>query len=134
MTTVTDVRQALADAITNATGLRSAPLAQDTMVAPIAVVTRQAFDPRMILSNVKSTYAFTVTVFVDRTNERAAQTLLDQYCELTGELSVVAAITDGDNWTVDVDYAQVTQIGEVQAVAIAESQYLAVALDVEVVF
>jgi hypothetical protein len=59
---------------------------------------------------------------------------LDEYLELTGNDSVTAAIQNSANWTLTVDYAQVTQIGEVQAVIIGESNYLAVPLDVEVVF
>jgi hypothetical protein len=45
MPTVQEVRTALADAI-GATGLRSAPMWQDTFTAPIAIITRREFDPR----------------------------------------------------------------------------------------
>lgn len=135
MPTVQEVRQGLADAITDGVGLRSAPMWQDTFTAPIAIVTRREFDPRMVFTGTKATYGFTVTIYADRTNERTAQVILDDYCELDGPGSVVAAIQDGNNWpNVTVDYAQVTRVGEVQAVAQGESQYLAVALDVEVVF
>jgi hypothetical protein len=134
MPTVAQVRDELADVITTGAGLRAAALVQDTMVAPIAVVTRRPFDPRMIFSQAKAAYQFTVTIYVDRTDERAAQRALDTYCELSGTGSVTAAIQNGANWSVTVDYAQVTQIGEVQAVIIGESNYLAVPLDVEVVF
>jgi hypothetical protein len=134
MPTTSEVRQALADAITDATGLRSAALVQDTMIAPIAIVSRQAFDPRMVFAQAKAPYRFRVTIYADRTNERASQVAIDEWCELAGANSVVAAIQDGDNWSVDVDYAQVTSISELQAVGVAESQFLMVELDVEVVF
>jgi hypothetical protein len=157
MPTVTQVRDELARVITVGAGLRAAALVQDTMVAPIAIVSRRPFDPRMIFSQAKAAYQFTVTIYVDRTDERAAQRALDNWCEIrsidlvvetdeqldaeTGDdllveesASVVEAIQNGANWLVDVDYAQVTQIGEVQAVIIGESNYLAVPLDVEVVF
>jgi hypothetical protein len=157
MPTVTQVRDELARVITAGTGLRAAALVQDTMVAPIAVVTRRPFDPRMIFSQAKATYAFTVTIYADRTDERAAQLALDNWCEIRSidlvaetdaqldaeddddllveeSASVIEAIQNGANWSVTVDYAQVTQIGEVQAVIIGESNYLAVPLDVEVVF
>ena len=127
-------RTDLADVITTGTGLRAAPLVQDTMVAPIAVVSRRPFDPRMVLSQAKAAYQFTVTIYADRTDERAAQRKLDAYCELSGATSVLAAIQNGSLWTKTVDYAQVTQIGDVQAVIIGESNYLAVELQVEVVF
>lgn len=135
MPTVNEVRQGLADAITDGVGLRAAHQWQDTLSAPIAVVTRRSFDPRYVFSGQRAAYQFLVTIYADRTNERAAQKLLDDYCELSGETSVIAAIQDGDNWTnVAVDYAQVTQVSEVQSVAVSESQFLAVSLDVEVVF
>lgn len=134
MATMGEVRQALADAITDATGLRSAPLVLDTMVAPIAVVARQAFDPRMVFSQAKAPYLFRVTIYADRTNERGAQLALDEWCEPTGTGSVIAAIQNGDNWSVTVDYAQVINVSEVQAVAVAESNFLIVELTVEVCF
>lgn len=134
MTTVWEVREALANAVTDGCGLRCQFYVPDQMVAPIAVVSRRAFDPRYVFSEAKAAYQFTVTVYVDRTADRTAQKTLDDYCELSGSGSVIAAIQDGDLWSVDVDYAQVTQVGEVVAVAVSESQFLAVALDVEVVF
>ena len=134
MPTVLEVREALAGAITDGTGLRSASLIQDQMVAPIAVVARREFDPRFVFSQAKATYEFTVSIYADRTNERAAQEALDGFCELSGTGSVIAAIQDSTLWTVSVDYAQVVLVSEVQATAIAESQFLVVRLDVEVVF
>lgn len=133
--TVNQVRQALADAITAGTDLRATPIVQDQIVAPIAVVARQAFDPRYIFSQAKAAYQFTVTVYADRTNERTAQNELDYYAEISGDGSVVAAIQNGDNWgDTDVDYAQVTNIGEVFVANISGADYLALRLDVEVVW
>jgi hypothetical protein len=134
MPTVQDVRSALADAIA-VTGLRSAPMWQDTFTAPIAIITRREFDPRLVFTSNRAAYQFTVTIYADRTNERTAQVLLDDYCELSGAGSIVAAIQDDANWSsVDIDYVQVIRIGEVTASSQGESNYLAVPLDVEVVF
>lgn len=134
MPTVQDVRSGLADAIA-VTGLRSAPMWQDTFTAPIAIITRREFDPRLVFRSAKAAYQFTITIYADRTNERTAQVLLDDYCELEGVGSVVAAVQDDANWlTVDIDYCQVTNIGEVVAVSQGESNYLSVPIDVEVVF
>ena len=134
MPTVQEVRTALAEAIA-VTGLRSAPMWQDTFTAPIAIITRREFDPRLVFTANKAVYQFTVTIYADRTNERTAQVLLDDYCELSGAGSVVAAIQDEDNWlSVTIDYVQVTRIGEVSATSQGESNYLTVPIDVEVVF
>lgn len=135
MPTVTEVRNGLADAIAAGTDLRTSPLVLDTMVPPIAVVARQAFDPRYVFSQSKAAYPFYVRLFAGRTDERSAQDKLDTWCELSGTNSVIAAIQTDANWgTVDVDYAVVTNIGEVQSAAIGESVYLTVELSVEVVF
>ena len=134
MPTVQEVRTALADAIA-VTGLRSAPMWQDTFTAPIAIITRREFDPRLVFTSNRATYQFTVTIYADRTNERTAQVLLDDYCELSGAGSVVAAIQTAANWSgVTIDYVQVTRIGEVSATSQGESNYLTVPIDVEVVF
>lgn len=134
MPTVQEVRTALAEAIA-VTGLRSAPMWQDTFTAPIAIITRREFDPRLVFTANKAAYQFTVTIYADRTVERTAQVLLDDCCELTGATSVVAAIQDEDNWSsVTIDYVQVTRIGEVSATSQGESNYLTVPIDVEVVF
>jgi hypothetical protein len=48
---------------------------------------------------------------------------------------VIAALQDGDNYSnVTLDYVQVTNVSEVQAVSVDTAEYLAVRLDVEVVF
>jgi hypothetical protein len=134
MPTVQEARSALADAIA-VTGLRSAPMWQDTFTAPIAIITRREFDPRLVFTSNRAAFQFTVTIYADRTNERTAQILLDDYCELSGAGSIVAAIQDDANWSsVDIDYVQVIRIGEVTASSQGESNYLAVPLDVEVVF
>ncbi len=135
MLSVTEVRDALAAAISDGCGLRAEalwPAGDKAIASPLAVVTRRAFDPRLVFSDRKAVYLFTVTVYADRASERSAQKLLDGYCELAGTGSVRAAIEDGDNWSVTVDYAEVTQIGEVGAVSINEADYLAVPFDVEV--
>lgn len=158
MPTVSDVRDSLAAAITAGTGLRATALVQDVLVAPIAVVSRRAFDPRLVFSQSKTAYQFTVTVYADRTDERSAQQQLDDWVDVVGirDLlletgdnwlledgsltsaesfpSVVLAIQDDALWGVTVHYAQVTRIGEVQAVIIGESNYLAIELEIEVVF
>ena len=136
MTTVSEVRQAMADAIAdNIEGLRSSAIVPDQMVGPIAVVSRQAFDPRFVFSGARASYEFTVTVYVLRSADRAQQNLLDEFVELSGSQSVIAALQDGDNYpNVTLDYVQVTNVSEVQAVSVDTAEYLAVRLDVEVVF
>lgn len=135
MPTVTEVRNGLADAINTGMALRTSPLVLDSMVPPIAVVARAPFDPRYVFTQSKAAYPFYVRLYAGRADERSAQEKLDEWTDLTGDDSVIAAIQDSANWTaVDVDYAVVTNISEVQTAAIGESVYLTVELSVEVVF
>lgn len=136
MTTVSEVRTEIAGIIDdNIKGLRGSAIVPDQMVGPIAIVSRRAFDPRFVFSGAKSTYELTVTIYTPRAADRAAQNLLDDWVELTGATSVIAAIQDGDNWSnVTVDYAQVINVSEVQSVSVDTADYLAVRLDIEVVF
>ena len=105
------------------------------MVAPIAIVSRRAFDPRYVFSGAKAQYELTITIYVPRTADRAMQNLLDEFVELSGATSVIEAVQTGSNWTnVTVDYAQVVNVSEVSAVSVDTAEYLAVQLDVEVVW
>lgn len=137
MATVSQVREQMALIINdNIEGLRASAIVPDQMVAPIAIVARREFDPRFVFSGATSTYPFAITIYVPRTADRAMQNLLDEYVELVdGDLSVITALQDGANWTeVDVHYAQVVNVSEVTATSIDTAEYLAVRLDVEVVF
>ena len=136
MTTVSQVRQQIADIITdNIDGLRASAIVPDQMVAPIAIVSRRAFDPRYVFSGAKAQYELTITIYVPRTADRAMQNLLDEFVELSGATSVIEAVQTGSNWTnVTVDYAQVVNVSEVSAVSVDTAEYLAVQLDVEVVW
>jgi hypothetical protein len=59
----------------------------------------------------------------------------DDWVELSGSTSVIAALQDENNWqNVTVDYAQVVNVSEVQSVSVDTAEYLAVRLDVEVVW
>ena len=136
MTTVSQVRQQIADIIDdNIEGLRASAIVPDQMVAPIAIVSRRAFDPRYVFSGAKAQYELTITIYVPRTADRAMQNLLDEFVEVSGATSVIEAVQTGSNWTnVTVDYAQVVNVSEVSAVSVDTAEYLAVQLDVEVVW
>lgn len=136
MTTIATVRDGIAKAITNGCGLRAVPYVSDNVAHPVAHVYRSEFDPRMVLGQAKAAYPFRVRVFVGRTAERAAQVRLDELCEVDGPTSLTAAVQDESNWPSGglVDYAVVTNIGEVQLVTVAEEVLMAVDFDIEVVF
>lgn len=134
MPTIAQVRDGLADAITAGCGLRASGYMTDNVPHPVAHVFRGEMDPRMVMGKAKAAYPFIARVFVGRAAEVAAQKRLDELTEPTGAGSLVAAVEDGDNWSVDVDYAVVTSIGAVQNVLIADESVLFVDFEIEVCF
>ena len=133
MTTVAAVRDDIA-AILNAKTIRAIGWMPDAIPAPCVVVSRREMDPRMVFSEAKAAYQFLLRVYVPRTSERAGQDQLDEWCEPTGSTSIMAALQTGSNWTQTVDYAVVTSIGEVFETARADEVFLAVDIEVEVVW
>jgi len=134
VTTIADVRTQMATAAVVADGLqRCHPYLLDKIVPPCAEITTLPRDPRMVLSKAKAPYRFVITVYVDRTSERAGQELLDTFAEPTGATSLTEAIEAEANWgTVDVDYVTVTDISGISEVELAGSKYLIERFIVEV--
>lgn len=134
MTTIAQARTSLAGAISSGAGLRSIPYLSSSIAHPCAHINPGPYDPRMVLGKSKAQYEFTVTVFVGTASDRAAQKRCDALREPSGVGSLVAAIEDGDLWLVDVDYAQVTLVGEPTLAVIAEETLMMFEVNVEVVF
>lgn len=134
MTTIAEVRPALADALAQIPGWRVTPYVGAAINAPMLKVSRPAFDPRMVFGQAKAKRSFTVTAYVTMGAIEHGEQLLDALCELTGETSLIAAVQDGANWSVDVDYAVVTNVGEVTAAEIAGAEYLVCPFEIEVVW
>jgi hypothetical protein len=142
MTTIAEVRTDLALVLSNIPGWSVANLngtasgyIGDQLNTYSFKVGRPAFDPRMVLSQAKAQHTFTVTAYAPRATPEVSEAALDGLCELTGEGSLIATVQDGDNWSVTVDYAQVTQCGEVQvATWIDGVEYLACQFQIEVVW
>lgn len=133
MTTVGQVRDAIKDAV-HVTGIRSESYVLGAVNPPVAMVNRPAYDPRLVLGNERVAVEFTVTVYMQRDIEVAAQTLLEEYADPFGPKSIRQAIEDETNWPDQlVHYAQVINIGEVGITRIAEGiEYLSAVITVEV--
>jgi hypothetical protein len=136
VTTIAEVRDGIASAITTGCDLRAVAYLSDNIPHPVAVVEPLPFDPRTILSESKSAHQFRVRVYVGRTAERSAQIKLDELREVTGATSLTAAVQDEDNWPTAgmVDYAMVTSIGGMQIATIADEQLMVVDFEIEVMF
>lgn len=134
MTTIADVRGALKTCVETISGLRGAAYIQDAINPPIVHIVPLAFDPRLVFSQAKNAYPFQLRVYVARAPADQNQALLDGYREVSGATSITAAVQNGANWAVTVDYASVTQIGPVGVADISGVPYLYLEIDVEVVW
>lgn len=132
-TTYAEARDCLKRAV-ESTGLPCLPYWFDSFDTPQAFVMRREFDPRLVFSQAKAEYLFRIRVITGRTQEQAAQELLDEVAELSGAKSILLAVQDDDFWSAAIDYAQVTSIAEPATVEIAGEVYLVQDFEVEVVF
>lgn len=132
--TIADVRDGLATALETIDGWRAGAYVGDMINPPCFKVARPAFDPRMVFGGAKATHTFRVHAYTSRGATEANEKALDALCELSGSGCVIAAVQTGTNWPITVDYAQVTQVGEVGLAEIAGVEYLTVPFDIEVVW
>ena len=130
MPSIREVRQALADAA-SACGTQIYPNDPDQPTSGSGWVYRREFDPRMVFGDTTTAYQMGIAVVFNRNGGLAP---LDDICEPSGVGSLRAAVENGDNWGVTVDYAQVTRVSEVNVVDLGGVQYLSVEFDIEVVW
>jgi hypothetical protein len=132
MATIAQVREALAAAV-EVTGLECKAHPKDLINPPVAHIMRPAFDPRVVFSGARQRLLFKIRVYVKRAAEAGGDELLDEYCDVTGQRSVYAAVQNGDNWPDDlIHYAEVQLIGETGIYETGGVQYLGAEIDVEV--
>ena len=134
MTTIADVRTDLVNVLANIPGWSTSNgYVGDQLITYSFKVSRSAFDPRMVFSQAKATHQFTVAAYAPRATPEVSEAALDALCELSGEGSLIATVQDGTNWSVTVDYAVVTNCGEVQSITWIDGvEYLAVQFTIEV--
>lgn len=137
MTTIAEVRADLANVLATIPGwtVQNAYVGDMAPHAYSFKVARPAFDPRMVLQQAKAAHTFNVTAYAPRATPEVSEARLDELCDLTGTGSLIATVQTGSNWTVTVDYAQVVQCGEVQAVTWIDGvDYLVCQFQIEVVW
>lgn len=133
MPSITDVRAALADAVSRS-GVRCSPYVLQQVNAPCAHVNRSDMDPRMVLGGGTNVYQFIVTVYAGGQSDIAQQTELDERCAVDGAGSIKVAVETSTNWSETIDYAAVTRIGGPEPREVGGVVFLAADIDVEVVF
>lgn len=127
-----EVREALAAAVETA-GIRCDPYVVDQVNAPCAMVDRRQMDPRYVFGSTPTVYRFRLICYFNRTDLRSSQQDMDEFCDVTGDRSIVAAIQDGDHWPDDLIHTvSVVAISDTFEREVAGVTYLTVDFDIEV--
>lgn len=131
MSTVGDIRQGLADAITSGTGLRCWPLVPDNPTPPFAVVAPNRVTYHRAFAG-HSTFEFTVSVVVGRASERAAQLTLDEFIDPYGDRSIRQAIETDKTLDGACKTLVVAEMTDYTPLVIGEVVYLSAQFTVQV--
>ncbi len=135
MTTIADVRQNLADIAGLIDGWAGSLYVGDSVDSRTIKVFRPEFDPRVVFGGGTMQLTFRCAAYAKRADSAAAEQSLDALAELSGTGSFIVAVQDSDNWSVTVDYASVTSVGEVYVSTFGDGvEYLVCPFDVEVVW
>jgi hypothetical protein len=134
VTTIAEVRQNLADIADTLHGWHGSTYVGDSVVAGAIKVFRPEFDPRVVFGGGKMRLTFRCVAYAKRIDSSASEAALDALAELDGDGSFIGAVQSSDNWDVVVDYAAVTNVGEVGVVPIDGIEHLACPFEVEVVW
>jgi hypothetical protein len=132
VTTPYQAAEGLAGAVSNV--VRCTPHRTSSVNPPCAMVVRKEFDPRLVMSDRKAVYQFDVVVFANASTDRPPHKKLEAFAAVEGNDSIRAAVEDDTNWSVDIDYAAVTLIGEVALITYANEEYWVLPISVEVCF
>lgn len=136
MTTIADVREAIATAVDSVPGLVCFPYESDIITQlPAAYIGRGSMNPDLVLTGTKQVYNFTVLLYTQRVLERQAQVQLDAFCDMAGSLSIRTAIEDDTLYTAGlVHYVNVKTVSETMESLIAGVPYFVVKFEIEAVW
>jgi hypothetical protein len=130
--TVTEVAEALRNALAEIDGLRVSEFIPDSLNPPLATVAIDEVQYHTAFGHNNPRYTYTVAVIVARSSDRIAQRRLDGYLSATGSQSVRAAIEKDPTLCDTVQTCQVTLGGNVVTLTVNDVVYLFVEFTVEV--
>lgn len=133
MSTISGLREGLADRLATINGLRTLDYVPDQINPPVAVVIPSSISYDTVFVRAADEYRFDVVVIVARADERSAQVALDAYCASSGSGSVKAAIEDDDTLGGAAQTTRVTDLTSYQVLAVGETQYLAATFSVSII-
>ena len=130
MAVMSELRVALADAMSAVPNLRTSATVPDAPRPPIAVVMPDRIVYDLNARRGADTYFFTVMLLVGRADDRAAQNNLDAY--LVGPNSIKAAIEADRTLGGKADTCRVTEMNNYASMPVGDTMYLAAQFVVEV--
>jgi len=126
------IRTAMGDALDAVPNLRVRELIPSLVVPPMAVVQPQQIEYDLNAQNGLHRYLFTVTVFVVKADDRAAQLRVDPFVAPTGTGSIKGALEADRTLGGVVNTLRVTNVNNYSSADANDVVYLAVDFEVEV--
>lgn len=131
MAEISVLRQALAQSISNITGLRTSAFMPDQPSPPQAIVTPRRVTYDSSMARGLDEYEMIVTVIVGRVEERTAQRTLDGYLSGAGTNSIKQRLEADRTLGGACQTLRVTQMSQYTAIPVGELSYLAAELVVQ---
>jgi hypothetical protein len=131
MASVSELRTAIATAMSSIAGLRTSAFVPDAPRPPIAVVMPDRIEYDINANRGADRFFFTVTVLASRADDRAAQQNLDVF--LVGSSSIKTAIEKDRTLGGKANTCRVTAMQSYASVPVGEVLYLSAQFIVEVV-
>lgn len=125
MSTITELRRGLSDALSAIPGLRVSSTVPTDPKPPIAIVMPPQVRYDLALGRGLHEYTFTVLVLVGGQDQRTMEERLTAYCDATGTSSVAAAVYADRTLGGVANDSRVTDMRSISPMPIAENSYLA---------
>ncbi len=134
MASISDLRAGIATNLATIPGLRTGNFVPDLINPPIAIVEPDAtpvtFD--IAMNRGLDQFRFTITLIVQRADERSAQNTLDAYCAGSGTYSVKQAVELDRTLSGHANDCRVTEISSYGSISVNENLYLSAEFSVVV--
>lgn len=130
MATITEIRQALADKMSDVYGLRTSPTMLDDPRPPVAMVLPERIEYDLTARRGVDRMFFMLQILVSRADDRAAQNNLDAY--IVGPDSVKEALFADPTLGGVIQTSRVTEMRSYGQVLYGETLYLGCELIIEV--
>lgn len=132
MSSLTDIRVALAQQLSTIRGLRVEPSVPDNPKPPTAIIIPQSISYDRAMHRGLDEYEFSILLISGRVSERQAQRTLDAFCDASGSVSVKACFVSDPTCGGVVQSARVTNMRNYGSLTVGDTDYMSVEFAVTV--